>query len=87
MYTQYLAKELGGRGIRANAVAPGAMDTDFNAAAFKHNPGMKEQLASVTSLGRVGKASDIGGVVAFLCSPAGAWVNAQRLEASGGMFL
>ena len=87
VYTQYLAKELGGRGIRANAVAPGAIDTDFNAAAFEHNPGMKEQLASVTSLGRVGKASDIGGVVAFLCSPAGAWVNAQRLEASGGMFL
>lgn len=86
-FTTYLAKELGGRGIRANAVAPGAMDTDFNAAAFEHNPGMKDMLANVTSLGRVGEAEDIGPVVAFLCTDASRWVTGQRLEASGGMFL
>lgn len=86
-FTVYLAKELGERGIRANIVAPGAIDTDFNAAAFEHNPGMKDQLAGVTALGRVGEAEDIGGVVAFLCTEDARWINAQRIEASGGMFL
>ena len=86
-FTRYLAKELGGRGIRANAVAPGAIDTDFNAAAFDNNLGMKEQLAANTALGRVGQAEDIGGVVAFLCSDDARWVTAQRIEVSGGMML
>ncbi|MEM6396517.1 MAG: SDR family oxidoreductase [Bacteroidota bacterium] len=86
-YTQYLAKELGGRGIRANVVAPGAIDTDFNAAAFEHNPGMRNMLAGVTTLGRVGQATDIGKVVAFLASEQAGWITGQRLEASGGMFL
>jgi len=84
---RYLAKELGHRGITANAVSPGALDTDFNAAAFDHNPEMKDYLGSVTALGRVGLAEDIGGVVAFLCSDAGRWVTGQRIEVSGGMFL
>ena len=87
VYTKYLAKELGSRGIRANAVAPGAIDNDFNAAAFEHHPEIKTVIADNTALGRVGESEDIGKVVAFLCSDRGAWVNAQRLEASGGMFL
>jgi NAD(P)-dependent dehydrogenase (short-subunit alcohol dehydrogenase family) len=82
VFTKYLAKELGPRGIAANIVAPGAMR-----GAFDHNPGVKDFLASQTALGRVGVPDDIGGVVAFLCSEEGRWVNAQRLEASGGMFL
>ncbi|MEM9260374.1 MAG: SDR family oxidoreductase [Bacteroidota bacterium] len=86
-FTTYLAKELGGRGIRANSVAPGAIDTDFNAAAFEHNPGMKDFLSGVTALGRVGQAEDIGGVVAFLCTSAAKWITAQRIEVSGGMFI
>ncbi|MEO0733036.1 MAG: SDR family oxidoreductase [Bacteroidota bacterium] len=86
-YTKYLAKELGGRGIRANLIAPGAIDNEFNAAAFEHNPQIVEAIAANTALGRVGKSADIGKVVAFLCSDAAGWVNAQRLEASGGMFL
>ena len=86
-FTRYLAKELGGRGIRANCVAPGAIDTDFNAAAFENNPGMKDQLAGNTALGRVGQAEDIGGVVAFLCTDDARWVTAQRIEVSGGMML
>ena len=84
--TRYLAKELGSRGIAVNVVAPGAIDTDFNKHAFEHAD-VKDFLASQTALGRVGVPDDIGGVVAFLCSEAGRWVNAQRLEASGGMFL
>lgn len=86
VFTRYLAKELGSRGIAANVVAPGAIETDFTRSAFEH-PGVKDYLAANTALGRVGVPDDIGGVVAFLCSEDGRWVNAQRLEASGGMFL
>ncbi len=84
---KYLAKELGPRRIRCNVVAPGAVETDFTRPAFDAHPGMREFLASQTALGRVGQPEDIGGVVAFLCSESARWVNAQRVEASGGMFL
>lgn len=87
VFTRYLAKELGPRRIRANVVAPGAIETDFTRAAFEHAPQVKEYIASQTALGRVGLPADIGGVVAFLCSEDGRWVNGQRLEASGGIFL
>ena len=87
VFTRYLAKELGPRRIGVNIVAPGAIETDFNKETFDSHPGMKEMIASSTALGRVGVADDIGGVVAFLCSEEGRWVNAQRLEASGGMFV
>jgi len=86
-FTKYLAKELGPRGITANVVAPGAIETDFNNAAIRNNPQMKGFLASQTALGRVGEAEDIGGLVAFLCSEDAGWINGQRIEASGGMFL
>ena len=68
-------------------MAPGAIDNEFNEAALEHNPGMRDQLAGVTALGRMGKSSDIGGIVAFLCSDDAGWITAQRIEASGGMFL
>jgi NAD(P)-dependent dehydrogenase (short-subunit alcohol dehydrogenase family) len=84
---KYLAKELGPRRIRANVVAPGAIETDFTRPGFEANPEIPKHLAAQTALGRVGRPGDIGGVVAFLCSDAAGWVNAQRLEASGGMFL
>jgi NAD(P)-dependent dehydrogenase (short-subunit alcohol dehydrogenase family) len=83
--TKYLAKELGPRGIRANVVAPGPIETDFNDAAIRNNPQLKERLSSLSPLGRVGKAEDIGGVVAFLCSPDASWINGQRIEVSGGI--
>jgi NAD(P)-dependent dehydrogenase (short-subunit alcohol dehydrogenase family) len=86
-FTKYLAKELGGRGIKANVIAPGAIDTDFNKAALQAHPEMRGYIASQTALGRMGEPDDIGGVVAVLCSDEMAWVNAQRIEASGGMFL
>jgi len=86
-FTKYIAKELGARGITANLVAPGAIETDFTKPAFDADPQRKEMIASLTALGRVGVPDDIGGVVAFLCSEDARWVNGQRLEASGGIFL
>jgi len=83
---RYLAKELGPRRIGVNVVAPGAIETDFTAGHLGH-AGVREMISAQTALGRVGVPDDIGGVVAFLCSDEGRWVNAQRLEASGGMFL
>ncbi|WP_343700933.1 SDR family oxidoreductase [Chitinophaga sp.] len=85
--SRYQAKELGGRGIRVNVVAPGPIETDFGGGAVRDNKEMNGFLASQTALGRVGMADDIGSVVAFLCSDAAKWVNAQRIEASGGIFL
>jgi NAD(P)-dependent dehydrogenase (short-subunit alcohol dehydrogenase family) len=84
--TKYLAKELGSRGITVNLIAPGIIETDFTAAAREH-PGLIEFLSSQTALGRIGQPDDIGGVVAFLCSDDARWITAQRIEASGGMFL
>lgn len=86
-FTRYLAKEVGARGITANVLAPGAIETDFNEAAIRNNPQAKGYIASQTALGRVGQAEDIGGIVAFLCSPDAKWINGQRIEASGGVFL
>ncbi len=83
--TKYLAKELGARGIRANVIAPGPIETDFNNAAIRSNPQMKSFLSSLSPLGRVGQANDIGSVVAFLCSEDAKWINGQRIEVSGGI--
>ena len=82
--TRYMAKELGGRKIRANVVAPGAIATDFGGGRVRDNQELNDQIASFTALGRVGLPDDIGGVVAFLCSEEAFWVNAQRIEVSGG---
>lgn len=85
VFTRYLAKELGPLGIGANVVAPGPIETDFNNGAIRNNPQMKERLSSLSPLGRVGTPQDIGGVVAFLCSEEGAWINGQRIEVAGGI--
>lgn len=87
IFCKYVAKEYGKRGIRSNIVAPGAIETDFNNAAIRTNPQMKSFLANQTALGRVGNADDVGSVVAFLCTEEAKWINAQRIEVSGGMFL
>lgn len=84
--SRYLAKELGPRGIRVNVVAPGIIETDFTEETLSR-PGTRDFINANIALGRVGVPDDIGGVVNFLCSEAGRWVNAQRVEASGGMFL
>jgi len=85
--TKYLAKELGSRGISVNTIAPGAIETDFGGGVVRDNEQVNKVIAANTALGRVGLPDDIGGVVAFLCSEEARWVNAQRLEASGGMNL
>lgn len=85
--TRYLAKELGPRGIAVNTVAPGAIETDFGGGAVRDNPALNQFVASQTALGRVGQPDDIGGAIAALLSPGSGWVNAQRIEVSGGMFV
>jgi NAD(P)-dependent dehydrogenase (short-subunit alcohol dehydrogenase family) len=87
IFTKYLAKELGHRGINVNVVAPGAIATDFSGGRLKNTPQLQEYLKSVTAIPRIGQPEDIGGVVAFLCTPEAKWINAQRIEVSGGMYL
>lgn len=82
--TRYLAKELGARGISVNTVAPGAIETDFGGGAVRDNAQLNAMIASQTALGRVGLPDDIGGAIASLLSPGTAWINAQRIEVSGG---
>lgn len=85
--SRYQALELGGRKIRVNTVAPGAIETDFGGGAVRDNKDLNDMLSSNTALGRVGLPDDIGSVVAFLCSDDSKWVNAQRLEVSGGFHI
>jgi NAD(P)-dependent dehydrogenase (short-subunit alcohol dehydrogenase family) len=87
VFTRYLAKELGARGIRANTVAPGAVMTDFGGGHLRNDEQLQKIVSSITALGRPGVAEDIGGVVAFLCTDEARWVNGQRIEISGGMQL
>ena len=87
VFTRYLAREIGARGITANVVAPGPVETDFNSGGNRDIPERKKFLASLSPLGRVGLAKDIGGVIAFLCSEDGGWINGQRIEVSGGINL
>lgn len=85
--TRYMAKELGSRRIAVNVIAPGAIETDFGGGTVRDNAQVNSFVASQTALGRVGLPDDIGGVIAALLSPQTGWINAQRIEASGGMFL
>jgi NAD(P)-dependent dehydrogenase (short-subunit alcohol dehydrogenase family) len=85
--TRYQAKELGARGIAVNTVAPGAIETDFGGGQVRDNKELNAAIASQTALGRVGQPDDIGGVIASLLTPENGWINAQRIEASGGQML
>jgi NAD(P)-dependent dehydrogenase (short-subunit alcohol dehydrogenase family) len=85
--TKYMAKELGPRGIAVNVVAPGAIATDFGGGAVRDNSQLNAMIAAQTALGRVGQAEDIGPMIAALVSGDNRWVNAQRIEVSGGMML
>lgn len=85
--SKYLAKELGARGITVNVVAPGAIETDFGGGMVRDNQQINSFIAAQTALGRVGLPDDIGGVIASLLSDDNRWVNAQRIEVSGGMYV
>jgi NAD(P)-dependent dehydrogenase (short-subunit alcohol dehydrogenase family) len=85
--TRYLAKGLGPRGIAVNTIAPGAIETDFAGGAVRDNKQVNDFIASVTALGRPGLPDDIGPAVASLLSEDNRWINAQRIEVSGGMFV
>lgn len=86
IFTKYLAKEVGARGITANVIAPGAIETDFTRDLFANEEAVGFVTAQ-TALGRTGVPDDIGGIVAFLCTEDARWITAQRIEASGGVFL
>ena len=82
--TRYLAKELSERRIAVNTVAPGAIATDFSGGMVRDNPEVNQRVAGMTALGRVGVPEDIGPMIASLLSEDGRWINAQRIEVSGG---
>jgi NAD(P)-dependent dehydrogenase (short-subunit alcohol dehydrogenase family) len=83
--TRYLAKELGPRRISVNTVAPGAIATDFSGGMVRDNAELNKRVADMTALGRAGLPDDIGPMIASLLSEENRWVNAQRIEVSGGM--
>jgi len=87
VFTRYLAKELGPRGITANVVAPGAIETDFGGGVVRDNQELNKRVAEMTALGRAGVPDDIGPMIAALLSDDNRWVNGQRIEVSGGMLL
>ncbi|CAJ0998285.1 SDR family NAD(P)-dependent oxidoreductase [Sodalis praecaptivus] len=85
IFTRYLAKELGPRRIRVNVVAPGSIQTDFSGGMVRDNPAVNKAVSDMTALGRPGLPDDIGPMIASLLSEENRWVNAQRIEVSGGM--
>jgi NAD(P)-dependent dehydrogenase (short-subunit alcohol dehydrogenase family) len=85
VFTRSLAKELGPRKITANTVAPGAIETDFNGGHLRGDADLNRMVAQSTALGRAGVPDDVGPMIASLLSDDNRWVNAQRIEVSGGM--
>lgn len=85
--TKYMAKELSTRNITVNVVAPGAIATDFGGGAVRDNQAVNDMVSSLTAMGRVGEADDIGPMIAQLLGDENRWMTAQRLEVSGGMLL
>jgi len=85
--TRYMAKEFGSRGIRANAISPGAVRTDMTREALDQNPDFEALLASQTALERIATADDVGHAIASLLSQGNRWVNAQSIEVSGGYMI
>jgi len=71
----------------ANVVAPGPIQTDFSGGMVRDNPEVNKQISNMTALGRPGVADDIGPMIASLLSDENRWVNAQRIEVSGGLAL
>lgn len=85
--TKYMAKELGPRRIAVIVVAPGAVETDFSGGMVRDNPEINRRIAESTALGGPGLPDDVGPMIAALLSDDNRWVNAQRIEVSGGMMI
>lgn len=85
--TRYWAQELGSRGITVNTIAPGPVPTDFAGGYIRASDDVQTTMASMTALGRVASPEDIASAVMAVAGPAGEWVTAQRIEASGGFRL
>lgn len=85
--TRYMAKEFASKGIRVNTIAPGAIATDFRDGAIRNSEQVQGMIASITALGRVGEADDVGKAIAAIFSEGFNWITGQRIEASGGMLL
>ncbi|WP_411080189.1 SDR family oxidoreductase [Streptomyces sp. cmx-18-6] len=84
LFTTYLSKVVGGRGITVNAVAPGIVDTDVNADWLRTSEQAWAGAAALSALGKVGTPADIADVVAFLASDDGRWVTGHWIDATGG---
>ena len=84
VFSRYVAREYGARGIRANTLAPGGVATDFAGAAIRNNPALQQMVIAQTAMGRLADPHDIGGLVTLLCSDDARWLTGQRLEATGG---
>jgi NAD(P)-dependent dehydrogenase (short-subunit alcohol dehydrogenase family) len=84
VFSRYVAKEYGPRGIRSNTLAPGGVATDFAGAAIRNNPALQQMVVAQTAMGRLAEPHDIGGLVTLLCSDDAKWLTGQRLEATGG---
>ncbi|MCQ4208411.1 SDR family oxidoreductase [Streptomyces longispororuber] len=87
VFTRYLARVLGPRGITANTVAPGIVDTDVNAQWLRSSDEAWAGAAAFSALGKVGTPAEIADVVAFLASPDGRWVTGQWVDATGGSLI
>lgn len=85
--TRYMAVELGARRIRVNAIAPGAIATDFGGGAVRDNSDVNAWVAQGIALGRVGEPDDVGGAVAAILSDDLAWANGTTFDISGGQLL
>ncbi len=86
MLTQVAALELGPRGIRVNAVAPGFVHTPLTEGAAAI-PGVVEEYVENTALGRAGTPEDVAAAVVFLCSPQSSWMTGEILDLNGGAHL
>jgi NAD(P)-dependent dehydrogenase (short-subunit alcohol dehydrogenase family) len=85
--TRNMAFELAPRRIAVNVVAPGPIATDFSGGRVRDNPEVNKAIAASTALGRAGLPEDVGPVIAGLLSDAFGWVNGQRIEVAGGVYL
>ena len=83
-FTKSLAREVGSRGITANAIAPGFIDTDMTRAL---DEAQRAALNAQIPLGRLGQPADVAAAVAFLCSADGAYITGETLHVNGGMYM